>query len=229
MGCDDPRDNRAARRPIRTQLSVDRACIMLSTHQHSTGPQSHHQTMHMLQQGAGESHSNTQHLLERARKHYPPNKTEPYPQSLTHSCMASSISWPAAACSSGMGTANRTPLWRPRDRALAERREQEQIHIHIRSRRDTFRALSQRARCSSSSDDRPTCTSPSITATVAGVAPSALTTASTCLAVLHYNINGTRIREIDVSCLNMTADVAPVGYAVCREVLGCFHIVVDLN
>lgn len=43
-----------------------------------------------------------------------------YLASATAVCMASSICWPVAACSSGMGTANRTPLCRPSDRVLAE-------------------------------------------------------------------------------------------------------------
>lgn len=54
-----------------------------------------------------------------------------------------------------------------------------------RSRRDTFRELLHRARWSSSSDDSPTWTLPSITPTVAGVAPSARTMDSTSFAVLH--------------------------------------------
>lgn len=48
------------------------------------------------------------------------HKDFPYLASVTAVCIACSISWPAAACSSGMGTANRTPLWRPSDRMLAE-------------------------------------------------------------------------------------------------------------
>lgn len=42
-----------------------------------------------------------------------------YLASVTAACMASSISCPTAACSPGMGTANRIPLWRPSDRVLA--------------------------------------------------------------------------------------------------------------
>lgn len=61
-----------------------------------------------------------------------------------------------------------------------------------RSRRDTFRELLQWARWSSSSDDRPTWTLPSITPTVAGVAPSARTMASTSCAVLDENVNEAR-------------------------------------
>lgn len=43
-----------------------------------------------------------------------------YLASVTAAWIASSICWPAVACSSGMGTANSTPLWRPSDRVLAE-------------------------------------------------------------------------------------------------------------
>lgn len=46
-----------------------------------------------------------------------------YLASVTAVCMASSICCPAAACSSGIGTASRTPLWRPRESVLAVRRE----------------------------------------------------------------------------------------------------------
>lgn len=44
----------------------------------------------------------------------------PYLASATATFMASSICCPDAACSSGMGTANKTPLWSPRDKELAE-------------------------------------------------------------------------------------------------------------
>lgn len=43
-----------------------------------------------------------------------------YLASVTAACIALSICWPAAACSSGMGTAKSKPLWRPSDRVLAE-------------------------------------------------------------------------------------------------------------
>lgn len=47
-----------------------------------------------------------------------------YLASVTAVCMASSICCPVAACSSGMGTANRRPLCSPRDSVLAvEKRE----------------------------------------------------------------------------------------------------------
>lgn len=39
--------------------------------------------------------------------------------SITAACIASSICWPAAACSSGMGTANNRPLLRPSESVLA--------------------------------------------------------------------------------------------------------------
>lgn len=45
---------------------------MLSTHQKSFRSQGHHQTMYVLQQGAWESQSNIQHLVQGARQHCQP-------------------------------------------------------------------------------------------------------------------------------------------------------------
>lgn len=44
--------------------------------------------------------------------------------------IASSICWPAAACSSGMGTANSRSLCRPKDRVPAVGQEKETGMIH---------------------------------------------------------------------------------------------------
>lgn len=55
-------------------LQVDWACIVLSAHQHSISPQGHHQTVEMLQEGAWESHSETQHFLGTARQHWQPSR-----------------------------------------------------------------------------------------------------------------------------------------------------------
>lgn len=45
---------------------------MLSTHQKTISSQGHHQTVNMLQEGAWESHSNSQHFTERAWQHCQP-------------------------------------------------------------------------------------------------------------------------------------------------------------
>lgn len=70
--------------PLFPWLHVDRACIMLSAHQHPISPQSHYQAVKVLQKGAWESHSSTQHLLKRAWQLCHPTRQKPHPQLSSH-------------------------------------------------------------------------------------------------------------------------------------------------